>query len=116
MQKPRESSADLISEIKKRWDELIDKGQMISLKPGQYLFYEKHQAVGAFLLCKGTISLTKQYDPTFHKQISSESQPILGMDFLMTGDVYCYSAIALNDAELCYLPKSELLKLLPPTS
>lgn len=113
MVKPQDKNTDLISEIKNRWDDLIDKGQVVNLHKGQYLFYENHNALGAYLLCKGTILLTKGHDPLYKRELSAESKPILGMDYLLTGDTYCFSAIATSDAELCYLSKSEILKLLP---
>lgn len=114
MGKLPEKNSELISAIKKHWDELIDRGQILSYQPDQYLFYENHKALGAYLLCKGIIVLSKADDPSFKKTISAESQPIIGMDYLMTGDTYDYSAKAVTSAELCYLPKSEILKLLPP--
>ncbi len=113
MGKLTEKNSELFSAIKKHWDELIDRGQLVSYQPDQYLFYESHRALGAYLLCKGTIALSKSDDPTFKKTISAESQPIIGMDYLMTGDTYDYSAKAVTSAELCYLPKSEILRLLP---
>ena len=113
MGKPPEKTSELISTIKKHWDELIDRGQLVSYQPDQYLFYENHRAVGAYLLCKGTIALSKADDSSFEKMISADSQPIIGMDYLMTGDTYDYSARAVTSAELCYLPKSQILRLLP---
>ncbi len=113
MGKLHDKNIDLMSEIKNRWDDLIDKGQVVNLHAGQYLFYENHNALGAFLLCRGTILLTKSQDPFYRREFFAESKPILGMDYLLTGDVYCFSAIATSDAELCYLSKSEILKLLP---
>jgi len=112
MGKLPEKSSELISEIKKHWDDLIGRGQILSYQPDQYLFYENHQALGAYLLCKGSIALSKADDPSFEKTISAESQPIIGMDYLMTGDTYHYAAKAVTSAELCYLPKSEILRLL----
>ena len=113
MGKPPEKNSELISAIKKHWDELIDRGQVLSYQPDQYLFYENHRALGAYLLCKGTIAFSKVTDPSFKKTISAESQPIIGMDYLMTGVTYDYSAKAVTSAELCYLPKSDILRLLP---
>jgi CRP-like cAMP-binding protein len=113
MGKLPEKNFELISAIKKHWDELIDRGQLLSYQPDQYLFYENHQALGAYLLCKGTIGLLKADDPSFQKIISAQSQPIIGMDYLISGDTYDYSAKAVTLAELCYLPKSEILRLLP---
>lgn len=113
MGKPIEKNGELLAAIKKHWDELIDRGQILSFQPDQYLFYENHQALGAYLLCKGSIVLSKADDPSFQKTISAASQPIIGMDYLMSGDTYDYSAKAVTAAELCYLPKSEILRLLP---
>lgn len=108
-----QKNSELVTAIKKRWDELIDQGEILSYQPDQYLFYESHKALGAYLLCKGTVSLLKASDPSFHREISADSQPIIGMDYLLSGDSYDYSARAVGLAELCYLPKSEILSLLP---
>jgi len=109
----RRENGDILLAIKKHWDELIDHGEVVCYRPGQYIFYENHQALGAYLLCAGKIQLSKSGCPEFQKELSEDSQPIIGMDYLVTGDSYEYSAKAVTEAKLCYLAKSELLKLLP---
>lgn len=116
MRNVSEKNSELVTAIKKRWDELIDRGDLLSFRPGQFLFYENHKALGAYLLCEGTILLLKAGDPSFSKEISAASQPVIGMDYLLSGDVYDYSAKTVGEAELCYLPKSEILRLLPKKS
>lgn len=108
-----EENRQIVAAIKKRWDDLIDHGEILTFLPGQFVFYENHKALGAYLLCKGKIALTRSNDPSVKAELSADAQPILGMDYLLSGDPYQYSAVACSEAELCYLPKSEILRLLP---
>ena len=107
------ASSQVFSEIKKNWAELLERGEILSFKPGQTVFYESHRPVGAFLLCSGTVRLCKSKDPSFSKDVSADGHTILGMDYLLSEMPYDYSAQATTETQLCYLPKSEILSLLP---
>ncbi|MCB0404951.1 MAG: cyclic nucleotide-binding domain-containing protein, partial [Bdellovibrionales bacterium] len=99
--------------IQQKWADLLAYGQILVFQPGQIVYYENHQPMGAYLLCEGRIEFFKSGEPNFRRTISADSKPVLGMDFLVTQTPFEYSARAIERSKLCYLPKSKILHLIP---
>ncbi len=96
------------STTKKQWDRLIAKGQTLSFKKGQVLFYEGHHPYGIFLLQSGEVKFTKQDTPCLREHFFSLPQgKVIGLKPFLEGRAYSCTCTALMDCRMLFIPKSE---------
>jgi CRP/FNR family transcriptional regulator, polysaccharide utilization system transcription regulator len=82
-------------------------------KKGQYIFYENAAPVGLFCLSSGAVKLSK-LSSNGKEQIVRIARPgdFLGYRSLISKARYTYSAIAIEDAAVCLIPKPEFFTLI----
>ncbi|MBS1958553.1 MAG: Crp/Fnr family transcriptional regulator [Bdellovibrionales bacterium] len=81
-------------------------------KPGQTLFYAGNSATGIFCVLNGTIKL-ENLDSEGKSQIVQvySSGSMIGYRALFTEEPYQSSAIAVEAADVCFIPKSTIMDL-----
>jgi CRP-like cAMP-binding protein len=81
-------------------------------KAGQNLFYAGNPASGVFCILSGTVKLEVQDDEgkTQIAQVYSKGG-MIGYHALFSNDQYMSSAIAVEQTELCFIPKTTILEL-----
>ncbi len=81
-------------------------------KAGQNLFYAGNPALGVFCILSGTIKLEVQDEDgkTQIAQVYSKGG-MIGYRALFSDDHYLSSAIAVEQTELCFIPKTTILEL-----
>jgi CRP-like cAMP-binding protein len=104
----------LFCTLKEQQLEFIDKSKFQTrYKPGQYLFYSGNPATGIFCITSGTIKL-ESTDPSGKSHLIQifSAGCLIGYRALFSEEPYQSSAIVIEDAEVCYIPKSTLLELI----
>lgn len=81
-------------------------------KAGQNLFYAGNPASGVFCILSGTVKLEVQDDEgkTQIAQVYSKGS-MIGYRALFSDDRYLSSAIAVEQTELCFIPKATIMEL-----
>ncbi len=81
-------------------------------KAGQNLFYAGNPALGIFCIISGTVKLEVQDEEGNTKiaQVYSKGG-MLGYRALFSDDKYMSSAIAVEQTELCFIPKTTIMEL-----
>lgn len=93
---------------------LIDKAKFHqTFKPGQNLFYAGNPAIGIYCISKGTVKLESN-DHEGKSQIVQvySAGSMIGYRALFTDEPYQSSAIAVEESEVCFIPKSTILGLI----
>ena len=82
-------------------------------KAGQNLFYSGNPALGVFCILSGTIKLEVQ-DEEGKTQIAQvyTKGGMIGYRALFSEDLYLSSAIAVEQTELCFIPKTTIMELI----
>ncbi len=92
---------------------LLDEAKFIGKhKPGQYLFYAGNPATGIFCISSGTVKLESLDDNGKSHLIQIfKSGSVIGYRALFSDEPYQSSGIVVDDAEICFIPKSAILGL-----
>ena len=82
-------------------------------KKGQIIFHEDTRPLGVFCINKGKLKVFKTGDDG-KDQIIQISKPgdLLGYRAMIGEDLYPVTAEALEDVQVCFIPKSEFVRLL----
>lgn len=82
-------------------------------KKGQVIFHEDTRPLGVFCVNKGKLKIFKTGDDG-KDQIIQISKPgdLLGYRAMIGEDLYPVTAEALEDVQVCFIPKSEFVRLL----
>lgn len=82
-------------------------------KKGQIIFHEDTRPLGVFCVNKGKLKVYKTGDDG-KDQIIQVSKPgdLLGYRAMIGDDLYPVTAEALEDVQVCFIPKSEFLRLM----
>ena len=82
-------------------------------KKGQIIFHEDTRPLGVFCVNKGKLKVYKTGDDG-KDQIIQVSKPgdLLGYRAMIGEDLYPVTAEALEDVQVCFIPKSEFVRLL----
>ena len=94
--------------------EEIEKGKVCtSFKKGETLFREGAYASGVFCIYSGKVKLSMLGDEG-KEQIVRMVKPgdIIGYKALIIGDRYSSSAIALEDCNVCFIPREKFIEVL----
>lgn len=88
-----------------------------SYKKGQQIFHEGSYAFGLFCINKGKIKISRNGDDG-REAILRLAKPgdIIGYKAVLTNDKYSASAVAIDDCNVCFIPKELFLKVLKSDS
>lgn len=92
-------------ELKQISDNKVSK----TIKKGETLFYEGEKLNGVFCVRSGASKLSKMSDNGKDQivKISARGE-VLGQRSVITDEITNLSAVALNDMEVCYIPKQHI--------
>ncbi|KAB2880109.1 Crp/Fnr family transcriptional regulator [bacterium] len=86
-------------------------------KKDQIIFYEGHVATGLYCINKGRVKVYKMNHEGKQQIIRlAKEGDIIGYSSMITGDAYSSSAEALEDALVCFIPKSVFLNIVQSNS
>lgn len=86
-------------------------------KRDQIIFYEGHVATGLYCINKGKVKIYKMNHEGKQQIIRLAKQgDIIGYSSMITGEAYSSSAEALEDALVCFIPKSVFLNIVQSSS
>lgn len=81
-------------------------------KAGQVIFYAGNDPLGLFTMQRGLVKLEAlSPDGSAHTLRLMGPGSVLGYRALFAGEPYQASAVAVEDTELCFIPKADMLKL-----
>jgi len=92
----------------KVWRDLLKYSTELNFKDGQDIFYEGHNPYGAFIILSGDVTLTKASDS--EKKLSAPLTVPIGLDLLLTGQTYPFTAVANGPVQARFVSKGLLLK------
>ncbi|MBY0314044.1 MAG: Crp/Fnr family transcriptional regulator [Bdellovibrionales bacterium] len=85
---------------------------MVSFKTDQYIFYSGNSPVGIYTIESGLVKLeVNSPKGSAHTLRLMGPGSILGYRSLFANEPYQASAIAVEDSQLCFIPKSDILKI-----
>lgn len=92
----------------------IDEARVCSLyKKGQVIFQEGAHSFGIYCINSGKIKLTHSGDDGREQIIRLVKEgDIMGYKALLSGERYTATAVALDDAQVCFIPKDLFLNVL----
>ncbi len=95
-------------------DELIQRSRVTQrYKPGQYLFYAGNHPTGLYCVSKGVIKVeTVDQTGKQHFVRAITKGGLVGYRSLFADESYGSSAVAIQESEVCYIPKQTIMKLL----
>ncbi|MBI4224511.1 MAG: cyclic nucleotide-binding domain-containing protein [Deltaproteobacteria bacterium] len=85
-------------------ESLWANGESLHYKKGQELFYQGHDPCGVYWIRKGQVAL-------IHTEMGGEHfeekgpGTILGLEELLKGEAFMHTGRAVNDCEICFIPK-----------
>lgn len=115
--KTREEVRKKIDKFEKQWKDFLSTGQVIKLKKGQIVFYEGHFPCGVFILLSGKVAILSQEDQE-QDEIMIPLYQTIGIDLMLTGQPYPFTAVCKTDVITLFLSKTilqETLNLVPLT-
>ncbi len=90
--------------------QILDRAKVESFyRNGQYIFYSGNQPLGIYLVSKGLVKLEVS-TATGHSHTLRIIGPggILGYRSLFANEPYQASALAMEDVEICFIPKADM--------
>lgn len=108
----------IFSELKPADIEQISQNKCGNIyKRDQIIFYEGHTATGLYCINKGKVKIYKMNHEGKQQIIRlAKEGDIIGYSSMITGEVYSSSAEALEDALVCFIPKSIFLTIVQSNS
>jgi len=110
-------SKSLFCSLKEQDIEILDQSKFQThQKAGQYLFYAGNPGTGIYCVTSGTVKLEAlDENGKFHiVQIFSDGS-LIGYRALFSDEPYQSSAIVVEDAEICYIPKNTIMDMISKT-
>lgn len=95
------------------WEKYLDLGSKIAVKSGQYIISIGENPGGLYLISKGKVKgnlLTK--DGYIKTIFIKEKMTVFGEQFIFHRQPGIYEVIALEDCELYFFPKQQILELM----
>ncbi len=105
----------LFSSLQKHWAEITDRGQALTFRQGQTLFYEGHDPCGVFVVCSGQVKLSSSGAPCRRELWESPSGKVMGLFHLFSGSPFCCTGVAKTDCEVLFISKTQLMPFLSQT-
>ncbi|GAB3659775.1 hypothetical protein GCM10028791_33350 [Echinicola sediminis] len=92
---------------------LSDNKNLISHKKGQMLFYEGTKPLGVFCVSNGIVKVFKTASNGKEQIIRlAQKGDFLGYTSLLGEETYSNSAMIVEDAKICFIPKETFLNIL----
>lgn len=105
-----------ITSSKRSIKELLDLAEdkrYISLSGNEVLFYEKEPIKGVYFLLSGRIKITKSCSDKEESILYLINPPdIVCLHSIMEEEYHMHTAVADTDSMICFVPKTELEKIL----
>lgn len=91
----------------------LERAKVLSIyKPGQTIFYAGNEPLGLFTITKGLVKLeTVSQSGSAHTLRIIGPGGVLGYRSLFASEPYHASAIAMDEVEMCFIPKSDVLSI-----
>jgi CRP/FNR family transcriptional regulator, polysaccharide utilization system transcription regulator len=104
----------IFSDLKADQLKVLEKGRILNrYAKGQILYYEGHHPMAAFCLLSGQVKVFKTLGAGgHHVQSVAGSGDLLGHECFLRKDAYEASAEAMEDSQVCVLPRGVVLPLL----
>lgn len=94
-------------------EELDREKVCYSFKKGQVVFHEGTRAYGLYCISSGKIKISKNGDDgKEHIYRLAKPGDLIAYKAILSDGLYSASAVALEDADLCFIPKEKFVKLL----
>lgn len=90
------------------WKAILERGTAIDYREGQYLFYEGHKPYGLFFLTQGEVCCLKKTKDGEVCVGHVSPRCGIGLDFLISGQCYGFSARAKTSVKALFISKSHL--------
>lgn len=92
---------------------LLDTAKVISAyRSGQTIFYAGNEPLGLFTITKGLVKLeTISHSGNAHTLRIIGPGGVLGYRSLFSNETYHASAIAIEDVEMCFIPKKDVMNI-----
>jgi CRP-like cAMP-binding protein len=110
-------SQSLFCSLKKQDLDFIDQNKFQTRqKAGQYLFYAGNPGTGIYCVTSGTVKLEAldENGKSHIVQIFNDGS-LIGYRALFSDEPYQSSAIVVEDAEICFIPKATIMDLVSKT-
>lgn len=110
----KQSQTSIICKTKHEFLDKINHQKVSTVyKKGQIIFHEGAYPFGVFCVNEGKIKLSKQGDDGKEQIIRLlKGGDVLGYRALLSGERYSASAIALEDTQICFIPKDLFIVIL----
>lgn len=93
--------------------ELSDKIKRLTFKKGQVIFNEGNQPYGLYCLKKGKVKISKLGDEGKEQIVRlARDASLVGYRSILNGTSYFATATAIDETEVCYIPKSMIFQLI----
>lgn len=94
-------------------ESVSDKKRSMFFKKGQIIFSEGNQPHGLYCIHRGKVKVHKLGEEGKDQivRFAKETQ-LIGYRAILSGDSYYASATALENTEVCYIPKSTIIELI----
>lgn len=96
------------SDFFKTWGDLLEKSEVVELRPGQVLFYENHSPYGIYVIQDGQVDIVLSKGQGEMVVGSLPLNAPIGLDTYLSQGVYSYRAVARTHAKIWFLGKSVL--------
>lgn len=83
---------------------LLSNGERSHFSKGQVLFYQDHNPSGIYWILSGQIVLIHVENGQEHSEYKS-TDDLLGIEELLKGETFRFTAKVLSDCEICFIPK-----------
>jgi len=93
--------------------ELSDKIKRLTFKKGQVIFNEGNQPYGLYCLKKGKVKISKLGDEGKEQIVRlAKDASLVGYRSILSSTSYYATATAIDETEVCYIPKSMIFQLI----
>lgn len=87
------------------------------VKKGQVIFQENARPLGLFCVHKGKVKISKSGNATKDQIVRfAKNGDVIGYRSILSGEMYSANATALEDSELCFIPKDAFVRLIQSNS
>ena len=107
-------SKSLFCSLQQNEIDFLDEHKFVGKhKPGQYLFYSGNPGTGIYCVVSGTVKL-ESLDDTGKSHLVQifKGGSLIGYRALFSEEPYQSSGIVVDEAEICFIPKSAILELI----
>jgi CRP/FNR family transcriptional regulator len=100
-----------------QFEELDDKLRCLTFKKGQVIFNEGNQPYGVYCIKSGKVKISKIGEEGKEQIVRlARDANLVGYRSVLSGTSYYATATALDETEVCYIPKSTILNLIKENS